>query len=182
MLLGIQDAGVKLAADDVGAGNAGLRLLSQFRFDVVKIDLSLVQRGTNDQGQSILRSIVEVAQRMGARTIAEGIETSGQLRTARRLGITGGQGYLLGRPGPERDLTWVDIEALENREDVGIPIAPDVVPAPAPRSLAARLAEVADPDAVQPDAVAASNGGGPLASVRRRSMTFLKAQRQGPEL
>ena len=182
VLLGIQDAGVQLAADDVGAGNAGLRLLSQFRFDVVKIDLSLVQRGTNDQGHSILRSIVEVAERMGARTIAEGIETSGQLRTARRLGITGGQGYLLGRPGPERDLTWVDIEALENREDVGIPIAPDAPPAAAPRSLAARLAEAGDLDAVEPEKVAASNTGGALASVRRRSMTFLKASRQGPEL
>jgi diguanylate cyclase (GGDEF)-like protein len=182
VLMGIQDAGVKLAADDVGAGNAGLRLLSQFRFDVVKIDLSLVQRGTNDQGQSILRSIVEVAERMGARTIAEGIETSGQLRTARALGITGGQGYLLGRPGPERDLTWVDIEALENREDVGIPIAPDPVPVPAPRSLAARLAEVDDPDAIEPEAIAASGQTGTQAAVRRRSMTFLKASRQGPEL
>ena len=41
----LQDAGVRVAADDVGAGNAGLRLLSQFRFDAVKIDLSLVQGG-----------------------------------------------------------------------------------------------------------------------------------------
>ena len=40
-LVAIQNAGVRVAADDVGAGNAGLRLLSQFRFDVVKIDLSL---------------------------------------------------------------------------------------------------------------------------------------------
>jgi diguanylate cyclase (GGDEF)-like protein len=182
VLMGIQDAGVQLAADDVGAGNAGLRLLSQFRFDVVKIDLSLVQRGTNDQGQSILRSIVEVAERMGARTIAEGIETSGQLRTARALGITGGQGYLLGRPGPERDLTWVDIAALENREDVGIPITPDVTPVPGPRSLAARLAEVADPDAVESEPIAASSQSGALAAVRRRSMTFLKASRHGPDL
>jgi hypothetical protein len=36
-------AGFRLAADDVGAGNAGLRLLSQLQFDIVKIDLSLVQ-------------------------------------------------------------------------------------------------------------------------------------------
>src|SRR6185369_16827813 len=78
-LHGIQSAGVRIAADDVGAGNAGLRLLSQFRFDVVKIDLSLVQRGGDDQGSSVLRSIVEVAARMGASTTAEGIETSGQL-------------------------------------------------------------------------------------------------------
>ena len=38
-------AGIRIAADDVGAGNAGLRLLSQLRFDIVKIDLSLVQGG-----------------------------------------------------------------------------------------------------------------------------------------
>jgi diguanylate cyclase (GGDEF)-like protein len=181
VLLGIQDAGVRLAADDVGAGNAGLRLLSQFRFDVVKIDLSLVQRGTNDQGNSVLRSIVEVAERMGALTVAEGIETSGQLRTARSLGITGGQGYLLGRPGPDRDLTWVDIEALENREDVGIPIATE--PIPPPLSLAERLAVAVDADAVEPDAaVAALSAGGTLASIGRRSMTFLKAQRQNQDL
>jgi diguanylate cyclase (GGDEF)-like protein len=123
MLLAIQNAGVRVAADDVGAGNAGLRLLSQFRFDVVKIDLSLVQRAGDDRTHSVLRSIVEVADRMGATTIAEGVETSDQLRTARRLNITAGQGYLLGRPGPDRDLTWVDIAALEQRDDVAIPIA-----------------------------------------------------------
>ena len=126
ILLAIQNAGVRVAADDVGAGNAGLRLLSQFSFDVVKIDLSLVQRAGEDRTHSVLRSIVEVADRMGATTIAEGVETSSQLRTARRLGITAGQGYLLGRPGTERDLTWVDIAALEQRDDVGIPVTADL--------------------------------------------------------
>ena len=131
-LLAIQNAGCRIAADDVGAGNAGLRLLSQFSFDVVKIDLSLVQRaGGDDRTHSVLRSIVEVADRMGASTIAEGVETSSQLRTARLLGITAGQGYLLGRPGTERDLTWVDIAALEQRDDVGIPVA--AAPAELPR-------------------------------------------------
>ena len=64
-LRGVQNAGVRVAADDVGAGNAGLRLLSQFRFDVVKIDLSLVQRAGDDQTHSVLRSIVEMADRLG---------------------------------------------------------------------------------------------------------------------
>ncbi len=130
ILLAIQNAGVRVAADDVGAGNAGLRLLSQFSFDVVKIDLSLVQRAGEDRTHSVLRSIVEVASRMGATTIAEGVETSSQLRTARRLGITAGQGYLLGRPGTERDLTWVDIAALEQRDDVGIPVTADLADLP----------------------------------------------------
>lgn len=125
-LRGVQDAGVRVAADDVGAGNAGLRLLSQFRFDVVKIDLSLVQRAGDDKTHSVLRSIVEMADRLGATTIAEGVETSSQLRTARRLGITAGQGYLLGRPGTDRDLSWVDIAALEQRDDVPVPVAADL--------------------------------------------------------
>ena len=173
-LIGVQSAGVRVAADDVGAGNAGLRLLSQFRFDVVKIDLSLVQKGSDDQTQSVLRSIVEVAERMGASTTAEGVETSGQLRTARRLGITNGQGYLLGRPGPDRDITWVDIAALEVRDDVGIPIrdlsdqAKPVLPAAEP----AWPDRDADPS--QEDVVV---GAGGRSGIRLPSIAVLKAQR-----
>src|SRR6266571_1432952 len=77
----VRKAGVRVAADDVGAGNAGLRLLSQFRFDVVKIDLSLVQGARQDQTLSILTSLVQMADRWGALTIAEGVETSAQLKT-----------------------------------------------------------------------------------------------------
>jgi len=174
-LTGMQDAGVRIAADDVGAGNAGLRLLSLFRFDVVKIDLSLVQRGSDDQTNSVLRSIVEVANRMGASTTAEGVETSGQLRTARRLGITNGQGYLLGRPGPDRDLTWVDIAALEQRDDVGIPIRDLSDQAMPPQTLAERLAEWPDPDAPEERGMTTA---GARAGIKLPSIAFLKSTRQ----
>lgn len=180
VLIGVQEAGVRVAADDVGAGNAGLRLLSQFRFDVVKIDLSLVQRAGNDQTQSVLRSIVEVAQRMGARTIAEGVETSEQLRTARRLAITGGQGYLLGRPGPDLDITWVDMAALEQRDDVGIPIRPEPSPPAQPGTSAVAAAWDAWPDPDAGSNVAAGNGER-LAPAARRSVPFLRASRGQPE-
>lgn len=173
-LQGIQMAGVRIAADDVGAGNAGLRLLSQFQFDVVKIDLSLVQRAGDDRTHSVLRSIVEVAGRMQATTIAEGVETSGQLRTARRLGITAGQGYLLGRPGPERDLTWVDIAALEQRDDVAIPVTADLADRRAPRP--SGELEVLERSPLLPPLK-----GGALGAVRRRSMSLLKAGRQSPD-
>jgi diguanylate cyclase (GGDEF)-like protein len=127
-LRGVQLAGVRVAADDVGAGNAGLRLLSQFQFNVVKIDLSLVQGSLSgagaDQTLSVLGSLVQMADRLGAMTIAEGVETPEQLRTIRELGITAGQGYLLGRPGPEHGLAWVDLDALANVEDVPDPQAP----------------------------------------------------------
>ncbi|HJW21786.1 MAG TPA: bifunctional diguanylate cyclase/phosphodiesterase [Candidatus Limnocylindrales bacterium] len=128
-LRGVQLAGVRIAADDVGAGNAGLRLLSQFQFDVVKIDLSLVQGGSRggggtDQTLSVLGSLVQMADRLGALTIAEGVETPEQLRTIRDLGIAAGQGYLLGRPGPQHELGWVDLDELANREEVPDPQSP----------------------------------------------------------
>ncbi len=109
----LQHAGVRLAADDVGAGNAGLRLLSQVRFDIMKIDLSLVQDGAqHDSSRAVVRSLMDLAARQGAVAIAEGLETAEQLRSLRELGITTGQGYLLGRPGTNTGLATVDIEAL----------------------------------------------------------------------
>ena len=92
-------AGIRIAADDVGAGNAGLRLLSQLRFDIVKIDLSLVQGGAlRDASLEVVRTLRDLADRWGALVVAEGIETPAQLDVVRSLGIGAGQGYLLGRP------------------------------------------------------------------------------------
>jgi diguanylate cyclase (GGDEF)-like protein len=109
----LQHAGVRLAADDVGAGNAGLRLLSQVHFDIVKIDLSLVQDGAqHDSSRAVVRSLMDLATRQGAVAIAEGLETAEQLRSLRELGVTTGQGYLLGRPGNNLGLSSIDIEAL----------------------------------------------------------------------
>jgi diguanylate cyclase (GGDEF)-like protein len=110
---GLQRAGIRLAADDVGAGNAGLRLLSQLRFDIVKIDLTLVQEGAQrDSSRAVVRSLRDLATRQGAVVIAEGVETAEQLRVLRELEIATGQGYLLGRPGQNLGLRAVDIEAL----------------------------------------------------------------------
>jgi diguanylate cyclase (GGDEF)-like protein len=106
-------AGIRIAADDVGAGNAGLRLLSQFRFDVVKIDLSLVQAGTGHATvRAVLSSLVDLARRWGALVVAEGVENQAQLAMAGELAIDAGQGYLLGRPGDRVDIERIDIAAL----------------------------------------------------------------------
>lgn len=99
-------AGLRIAADDVGAGNAGLRLLAQLQFDIVKIDLSLVQGGAvRSTSQEVVRTLKDLADRWGALVIAEGVETPEQLAFVRSLGIRAGQGYLLSRPveTPTRD-------------------------------------------------------------------------------
>jgi diguanylate cyclase (GGDEF)-like protein len=93
-------AGIRLAADDVGAGNAGLRLLSEMRFDVVKVDLSLVQRSaSNASSSAVVESVVSFASRTGALVVGEGLERPEQVAQLLALGVPAGQGYLLGRPG-----------------------------------------------------------------------------------
>ncbi len=94
-------AGMRLAADDLGAGNAGLRLLSDLQFDVVKVDLGLVQRSApGGQASAVVESIVAFATRTGALVIGEGVEYSEQVDQLIALGVPAAQGYLLGRPGP----------------------------------------------------------------------------------
>ena len=106
-------AGIRLAADDVGAGNAGLRLLSQLRFDIVKIDLSLVQGGAvRDTSLEIVKTLRDLADRWGALVVAEGIETPQQLDVVRSLGIGAGQGYLLGRPTDRPSTESLDLAGL----------------------------------------------------------------------
>jgi diguanylate cyclase (GGDEF)-like protein len=106
-------AGIRLAADDVGSGNAGLRLLNEIHFDIVKIDLSLVQGGIHhDPSHGVLRALQELATRWSATIVAEGVETGEQLAAIRELGLTAGQGYLLGRPSPERRAERLDLENL----------------------------------------------------------------------
>ena len=106
-------AGMRIAADDVGAGNAGLRLLSEVQFDVVKIDLSLVQGGIlHDPDHAVLRALQDLAGRWNASVVAEGVETPTQLAVVRDLGIKAGQGYLLSRPGRDVRAIRIDPDAL----------------------------------------------------------------------
>jgi len=108
-----RQAGMRLAADDVGAGNAGLRLLSEIQFDIVKVDLSLVRGGIlHDPSHAVLRALQELGTRWKATLVAEGVETAEQLAAIRELGFAAGQGYLLGRPSEERHVERLDLESL----------------------------------------------------------------------
>ena len=102
--------GMRIAADDVGAGNAGLRLLRELDFDIMKIDLSLVQAGgRDDSSEAVLRALRELAQRRNQTTIAEGVETPDQLLTVIEMGFDAAQGYLLHRPGPALRAESIDL-------------------------------------------------------------------------
>lgn len=115
----VRAAGIRIAADDVGAGNAGLRLLSEIAFDIVKIDLSLVQKGVlQESSLAVLRGLREMARRFGASVVAEGVETPEQLVALRHLGITAAQGYLLGRPADRPQEAAVDIDLIASMSNL----------------------------------------------------------------
>jgi diguanylate cyclase (GGDEF)-like protein len=106
-------AGFRIAIDDLGAGNSGLRLLSQIHFDIVKIDLSLVQAGTQREASlDIVRTLMELSTRWGAYAVAEGVETVDQLHMLRAIGLGHAQGYLLGRPMTEPRLHQIDLDTI----------------------------------------------------------------------
>jgi diguanylate cyclase (GGDEF)-like protein len=134
-LVACQTAGFRVAIDDVGAGNAGLRLLSQLHFDTVKIDLSLVHAGAKREASlEVLRSISGLAARWGAKAVAEGVETPSQLRMVRDLGLAEVQGYLLGAPAPTAMLRQVELEPLLRDSTLQASLGFATAPASAPAS------------------------------------------------
>jgi diguanylate cyclase (GGDEF)-like protein len=109
----LRSQGVRTAADDVGAGNAGLRLLSEVDFDIIKIDLSLVRAGARrDPSEAVLRALGDLARRQGRSIVAEGIETTDHLEMVLAMGIEAGQGFLLNHPGTEIDREDIDLSGL----------------------------------------------------------------------
>lgn len=109
-------AGIRLAADDLGSGNSGLKLLSDLHFDVVKVDLGLIQRSsTSGPSSAVVESIVAFASRTGALIIGEGVEHEEQVAQLTELGVTAAQGYLFSRPGPLPD--WAGEMRLKRAAD-----------------------------------------------------------------
>lgn len=102
----LREMGVALLMDDFGTGYSSLNYLQSFCFDVLKIDHSFVNRmAMGNNAQKIVRVIIELARVLNMEVIAEGIETMEQYKLLARLGCRYGQGFLLARPLPVKDVT-----------------------------------------------------------------------------
>jgi len=99
LLTELRAMGVSLALDDFGTGYSSLSYLHRFPIDTLKIDRSFVQDLPHvAERAAITRAIIMMAQAMGMKTVAEGVETTGQLEFLREVGCDEFQGYLLARP------------------------------------------------------------------------------------
>ena len=95
----LRSIGFQLIIDDFGTGYSCLSYLHQFPFDGLKLDRSFVHRlETDDQSQTIICTLVQLAENLNMQVVAEGIETIPQLEFLRQLNCQMGQGYYFSRP------------------------------------------------------------------------------------
>ena len=100
-VLDLKMEGFNFAIDDFGSGYSSFRYLKQFPIDVIKIEGEFIRNMLSDEKyMAFVKSIVTLAQSLGVSTIAEFIEDEEVLAAVEVLGIDFGQGYHLGRPGP----------------------------------------------------------------------------------
>lgn len=91
----------RIAIDDVGTGYAGLRHLIELGPDILKMDMVLTRNCDSDPARrAIAAAMVQFARDIGAKLVAEGIETDAERAVMQDLGVDYGQGYLFARPLP----------------------------------------------------------------------------------
>jgi EAL domain-containing protein (putative c-di-GMP-specific phosphodiesterase class I) len=101
LLAEVRRRGVRIGADDVGAGYANLSQLVTLRPDLVKMDRYLTHGiDTDPARRAIASALVQVADEIGAAVLAEGVETAGELATLRATRVRLGQGNHIARPAP----------------------------------------------------------------------------------
>jgi diguanylate cyclase (GGDEF)-like protein len=130
--------GVRIAIDDFGTGYSSMSVLSELPTDVLKVDRSFVmESATRRTSRSVVEAIISIAHVLGKVTIAEGVETSSQVRTLRQLGCDFAQGYFFATPVPADELHGIVARVPVWRRIVGDAAAADE-----------RLGVRADPDEV----------------------------------
>ncbi|HNY22829.1 MAG TPA: EAL domain-containing protein [Treponemataceae bacterium] len=105
LLQEIRGLGVALSLDDFGTGYSSLRYLQYLPINTLKIDKSFIANITAERSieYDITDAIVNLVNRLGLDTIAEGVETDAQFETMKKLNCKTIQGFLTGRPMPKEE-------------------------------------------------------------------------------
>lgn len=98
-LKGLSSLGVTISVDDFGTGFSSLTYLKQFPISTLKIDRSFISDIPEDKGDmSITIAIIQMAEALSLKTVAEGVETKEQLDFLKQHGCNLIQGYYFSKP------------------------------------------------------------------------------------
>jgi diguanylate cyclase (GGDEF)-like protein len=113
ILEALHDGGLRIAIDDFGTGYSSLARIRDMPVDVLKIDRSFVSGVDVDpQKQSIVTAFIELARGLGVTTLAEGIETEGELAFVRERGCVLGQGFHFSKAVPPEEIIAMSFGGL----------------------------------------------------------------------
>ena len=110
-----RERGFRLAIDDAGAGFASLRHIVLLHPDFIKLDMTLTRDVHVDETRrALVVALVAFGSQIGARVVAEGVETPEQLATLLEAGVQFGQGFYLARPQalPDDANSWSSGELI----------------------------------------------------------------------
>jgi len=97
----VRALGVQVALDDFGTGHSSPAYLQRLPIDRLKMDRTVVaDLDAEGHDGTIIRTVVDLAHRLGITVVAEGVETAPELRAVRSIGCDEAQGLLLGGPLP----------------------------------------------------------------------------------
>ncbi|MCF7932078.1 MAG: EAL domain-containing protein [Acholeplasmataceae bacterium] len=100
----LREHDIKIAIDDFGSGYQSINDLSSTGIDFVKLDRSFVTSLNNDANKMVIgRAIIEIARSLGAKVIAEGVETEQERMNLNAIDCCYAQGYLFSRPLSKED-------------------------------------------------------------------------------
>jgi diguanylate cyclase len=106
----LKKAGLHVSIDDFGTGHSSLASLQRLPAAELKIDRAFItELGTSAQARTIVQAIVQMAQSLKLRVVAEGVETEAQRDVLLELGADELQGYLFAKPMSAQSLAlWAD--------------------------------------------------------------------------
>jgi EAL domain-containing protein (putative c-di-GMP-specific phosphodiesterase class I) len=97
----VRDLGVRIAVDDAGSGISSFQHVLRLEPEIVKLDRWIIDHLDEDPArQALVRFLVAFADELGIQLVAEGIERREERQACHAIGVTHGQGYLIGRPSP----------------------------------------------------------------------------------
>jgi diguanylate cyclase len=113
----LQEAGATIIIDDFGSGSSSLARLRSLPFDAVKLDASLIAGIDSDPAaRDVVQAVIGLVHSLGAKAIAEGVETQAQYDLLRVMGCDAAQGYAIAPPMVEADYrVWAGSAAARMR-------------------------------------------------------------------